>query len=339
MKNNRRDFLKFSGMMGAVSLLPARIAVAESGSSKSSAAGTCTLIPSETGGPFPLDLTANNAFFRKDIRESKTGVPLNLKLKILGVGNCSPLPNLRVNVWHCDKDGNYSGYDNQMNPGQAGLTYLRGYQVTDDNGEVEFTTIFPGWYQGRICHIHFQVYVSSSYAAVSQLTFDIAAKNALYAANPSLYTKGADPTTLSGDNVFSDGYAVQTATLTANASGGYDSSMEVSIQGNGTLGVGHLEKENAKQFALGQSFPNPITGEVRVPFTLKQRSDVVLDIRDLSGKVIASVSERGMVAGAHDLKIVLSDRSLKSGNYLYQLEVTNNSGKFTEFRRMISIRP
>ncbi|MEZ4687486.1 MAG: hypothetical protein R3B47_15900 [Bacteroidia bacterium] len=99
------------------------------------------------------------------------------------------MQSVRVNIWHCNKDGLYSGYDGNNNPGQAGLTYLRGYQMTDANGEVEFITILPGWYNGRICHIHFQVYVSSSYAAISQLTFPIADKNAIYQANSTLYTK------------------------------------------------------------------------------------------------------------------------------------------------------
>src|SRR5690606_34097737 len=110
-------------------------------------------------------------------------------------------------------DGLYSGYSQSNNPGQAGLTYLRGYQYTDANGEVDFLTIFPGWYIGRICHIHFQVHVSSSYSAISQLTFPIAAKNALYAAHAGIYTKGADPLTYSSDNIFSDGYQYQLATL------------------------------------------------------------------------------------------------------------------------------
>ncbi|MBK7873762.1 MAG: hypothetical protein IPJ74_25445 [Saprospiraceae bacterium] len=91
---------------------------------------------------FPLDLTANTAFFRQDVRESKTGVQLNLKMKIIGASNCEPMRNVRVNIWHCDKDGLYSGYSQSNNAGQAGLTYLRGYQMTDANGEVNFITIF-----------------------------------------------------------------------------------------------------------------------------------------------------------------------------------------------------
>ena len=60
------------------------------------------------------------------------------------------MQNVRVNIWHCDKDGLYSGYNTETS-----LTYLRGYQFTDANGEVEFITIFPGLYTGRTCHIHF----------------------------------------------------------------------------------------------------------------------------------------------------------------------------------------
>jgi protocatechuate 3,4-dioxygenase beta subunit len=41
--------------------------------------------------------------------------------------------------------------------GTLGKKFLRGYQITDDNGTVRFTTIYPGWYHGRAVHIHFKV--------------------------------------------------------------------------------------------------------------------------------------------------------------------------------------
>ncbi|WP_326660168.1 intradiol ring-cleavage dioxygenase [Streptomyces sp. NBC_00385] len=37
--------------------------------------------------------------------------------------------------------------------------YLRGTQLTDKHGYVEFRTVFPGWYQGRAVHIHTKVHV------------------------------------------------------------------------------------------------------------------------------------------------------------------------------------
>ncbi|MBR7678632.1 dioxygenase, partial [Streptomyces daliensis] len=38
-------------------------------------------------------------------------------------------------------------------------TFLRGSQMTDRHGVVEFRTVFPGWYQGRAVHIHTKVHV------------------------------------------------------------------------------------------------------------------------------------------------------------------------------------
>jgi protocatechuate 3,4-dioxygenase beta subunit len=140
-------------------------------------AGTCTITPTETQGPYPLlAILSNSAIVRSDIRESKTGVPLTLTLTLQDLSNgCAPIAGAAVYIWHCDKDGLYSGYSNSQNAGQAGLTYLRGIQVSDSNGQVTFTTIYPGWYAGRITHIHFQIYLNDNLSvtatATSQLAF------------------------------------------------------------------------------------------------------------------------------------------------------------------------
>lgn len=330
MSKNRRDFIKTTGLLSAASLIPFSKIFAETNK-----VASCTLIPTETAGPFPLDLTANTTFFRQDIRETKSGMLFKLKLKIIGDSNCLPLQNVRVNIWHCDKDGLYSGYSQTNNPGQAGLTYLRGYQFTDANGEVEFTSIFPGWYNGRICHIHFQVFVSSSYAAISQLTFPVTDKQALYAANSSLYTNGADPMSLTSDNVFSDGYQYQMATLTPNTNtGGYDSYLEVTIQGSGTTGIGHLEKENAKNFALGQNYPNPYTNQTIIPVNLVQPADLTLYLYDLQGKKVKTIQKNNLPAGEHNFELNMQSLGLSTGNYVYQMTVKNTNGVFVDSKMM-----
>lgn len=332
---NKREFLKAGGLLGLGTLLP--LAKVLGGKIPNVNGGTCVLIPSETAGPFPLDLTANSYYFRQDIRENKTGVQLNLRLKIIGDVNCLPMSNLRVNIWHCDKDGLYSGYSQTNNPGQAGLTYLRGYQFTDANGEVEFITIFPGWYSGRICHIHFQVYVNSSYAAVSQLSFDVATKQAIYAANPTLYTNGADPMTFANDNVFANGYTYQLATLTPNTvTGGYDSYLEVTIQGSGVTGLGHQEAENAKNFVLSQNYPNPFKSETTIPVLLKLPGDLKIELYDLQGRVVHSVEYPALEIGEHKIPINLSMLGLPLGNYVYTVEVKNKNGTFTDVKMMTS---
>ncbi|WP_285786360.1 hypothetical protein [Microbispora sp. NBRC 16548] len=62
--------------------------------------------------------------------------------------------------------------------GMADLTptddkrYLRGAQVTDKNGIVQFTTIWPGWYRGRTVHIHAMVHVGDERTLTTQVMFD-----------------------------------------------------------------------------------------------------------------------------------------------------------------------
>lgn len=331
---NRKDFLRSISLAGAVAVLDAK-SLALPHLKKGLLNGTCVLIPTETAGPFPLDLSANPYFFRQDIREGKAGVPLRVKLRIIGKANCLPMPNVRVNIWHCDKDGLYSGYSQPNNPGQAGLTYLRGYQITDSNGEVQFITIFPGWYTGRICHIHFQVYVSSSYAAISQLTFPIAAKNALYQANPTLYTKGIDPLNYHNDNIFADGYAYQLATLEpAPDINGYQSFLEVTVQGSGTSSIGYIEKENAKNFQLGQNAPNPFRNLTYIPLHLNFPAEVLLSLWNLNGQQVAVVLQDRLAAGSHRIPVSLGELGLPAAHYAYQIEVRNENGVYRDVRLM-----
>lgn len=200
-------------------------------SASSAASGSCSIIPTETIGPYPLSTLLNSSsVLREAINEDKTGVPLTVKLKLLNVNNsCTPVSGY-VYIWHCDKDGNYSGYSPE-----TGKTYCRGVQYTDSNGVATFTTIYPGWYAGRITHIHFQVFLTaySSTAkstAISQMAFPASVTTAVY--NSALYSsKGQNTsvTSFAADNVFSDGVTYQLATVTGNVTEGYVASLEVGI--------------------------------------------------------------------------------------------------------------
>lgn len=332
----RNEFLKGIGLAG-LGALPFARAAAQMGAKTTACP---TLIPSEIEGPFPLDLTTNNAatYFRQDIRESKPGTTLYQKIRVLGAANCLPLTNARVNIWCCDAGGIYSGYAGGMNQGgSTSTTYLRGYQMTDANGYVEFITIFPGWYTGRIAHTHFQVLPNGGTARVSQMTWDIATKNALYAANSSVYTKGADGTTAySQDNIFSDGTSDQLATLVANGDGTYTSELTVTVPGTGTTEVGGAL--NTLGFSLGQNFPNPYSGRTTIPFSLTQRSDVKLALYDLSARRLLEISRPNLSAGNHDIVVDMNELRLVTGNYLYQLEVTNSGGTTRTVKIMTAVR-
>jgi len=325
----RKDFLRGIGLAGIVSVLPAP-SLKNSGTTSGPQPPNCVLIPSETAGPFPLDLTENQTFFRQDIREDRTGAVHKLKIKIIGQENCLPMQNVRVNIWHCDKDGLYSGYQSQ-----TGLTYLRGYQFTDANGEVNFTTIFPGWYPGRICHIHFQAYVSSIYAAISQLTYPIAEKNEIYAALPSFYTKGADPLSYNQDGVFADGYAYQLATLQYDpGSGYYNSYLEVTIEGSGLTGLAKAEPETGGHFKLYQNHPNPYTDQTTIPFEMKSPGDAYLEIWGLSGIKHIEIPQRNLAIGSYSFDINPYSLRLPVATYVYQLRVENSNGIFRQAKVM-----
>jgi protocatechuate 3,4-dioxygenase beta subunit len=323
---NKRDFLKISGLAGVATVIPTNIFASEK---KEEEATVCTLIPTETAGPFPLDLTSNTFYFRQDIRETELGVPLKLKMKINGIGNCGVMQNVRVNIWHCNSLGKYSGYGTEV-----GKTYLRGYQITDVNGEVEFLTIFPGWYPGRVCHFHFQVFVSSAYSVVSQFTFNNAEKNAVYTANPTLYPLGVDPVNIANDGFLSNAVPLQVATLTPNTDiGGYESYFEVGVQGNGTLGVGYFESQNALQFTMGQNYPNPYDGETTIPLTLKNNSEVKMELWDLNGRNLGAIYEGNLAAGEHQIPFITSSK-LATGNYIYQMILENENGVFKDSKMM-----
>jgi protocatechuate 3,4-dioxygenase beta subunit len=111
----------------------------------------CVLTPAQEEGPFYIDL----AQVRRDIVEDRPGVPLALAVAVVDASTCEPIRDAAVDVWHCDALGVYSGVSPE---GGASETWLRGVQLTDNNGLAEFATIYPGQYPGRTTHIHLKVH-------------------------------------------------------------------------------------------------------------------------------------------------------------------------------------
>jgi len=196
----------------------------------------CALIPEETEGPYPLlAILSNSSIVRTNITETQTGVPLTLTLTFDNVNDaCAPLVNAAVYIWQCNKDGEYSGYSSTANGSHLNETFLRGIQLTDSNGQVSFTTIYPGWYTGRITHVHVQVYLNDNLAvtatATTQLAFPQDITTAVY--NSSLYAthgQNTSVTSFSADNVFSDGTTYQMMTVTGDTTNGYVATLNIGI--------------------------------------------------------------------------------------------------------------
>jgi protocatechuate 3,4-dioxygenase beta subunit len=135
-------------------------------------AASCVLTPNAGEGPFYFD----PMLMRSDIRDDMPGAPLSIAIQVTRNSDCAPLANARLDLWQADGLGLYSGYENQRGVGAGtplpvGRTYLRGSQITDADGWVRFTTIFPSWYGGRTPHLHFKVLLGGNEVVASQVFF------------------------------------------------------------------------------------------------------------------------------------------------------------------------
>jgi protocatechuate 3,4-dioxygenase beta subunit len=176
--------------------------------------------PTETVGPYPslVDL------IRSDVREGKPGTTLRLKIAVVNAASsCAPVPNAAVEIWQCDATGNYSEYGTQTRE-----NYLRGIQTTDANGEVSFTTIYPGWYQGRATHIHVEVSINTRSVKATQMAFDEAVNRTVYATGVYA-SRGANPTSNLADGIFADSLSAELVTPTGDPTNGYSATFRVAI--------------------------------------------------------------------------------------------------------------
>lgn len=194
---------------------------------------SCSSTPSETEGPFPTKIPAN--FKIIDIRSDRPGVLLNMEISILNkTKGCSGLEGAYVDVWHCDKDGNYSEYGGtgMQTSNFTAVHFLRGRQQTDSMGLVKFKTIFPGWYPGRAPHIHVHVFTASGKSLlITQIAFPKVICDTVYTKATNLYTKGSNYTANEKDNVFSDGVNLQMPEIIGNISNGFTLKHNIVVNG------------------------------------------------------------------------------------------------------------
>lgn len=98
--------------------------------------------------------------------------------------------------------GSYSAGDPQSQRTDGG-SYLRGAQVTDREGIVRFTSIYPGWYFKRTVHIHARVHINKALVLTSQLYFDDALNDSVFA-TVSPYTEHPNRDTRNATDLFYD---------------------------------------------------------------------------------------------------------------------------------------
>ncbi len=248
---NRRDALKLMGFGGVAflascaaptatstvfpTLNPTAAAGSTQAPSTTSAALDCVVRPELTIGPYFVDGQLNRSDIRSEPSDNsvKEGLPLTLNIVVASVGNnsCSPIQGAQVDVWHCDAQGQYSGVSDQGFD-TTGKKFLRGYQLTDANGKVQFVTIYPGWYSGRAVHIHFTIRTkgadSQDYQFTSQFFFDDSLTDQVHSLQPYV-SKGQRNTRNTNDNIFQGGGDQLLLNLQGDTTTGFTSTMNIGL--------------------------------------------------------------------------------------------------------------
>jgi protocatechuate 3,4-dioxygenase beta subunit len=203
---SRRNALKLVAVTAAGGALMSQSAFAQEAAATAAAettlmpgADVCVLTPEVTEGPYYFDPAQERA----DITEgTQTGVATTIRLQVVDQ-SCKPIEGARVDIWHCNAVGLYSGYANQTGGvDTTGQTFLRGTQFADATGIVAFETIYPGWYAGRTTHIHFKVFLDETTVLTGQIFFPDALSQFIYQNVPPYTDHGHDRDVLNGnDNI------------------------------------------------------------------------------------------------------------------------------------------
>ena len=225
---DRRRLILGAGALGLSSIPILTAACAErrpaaSGGGRLIAGDTCPPTPSQTEGPFYFD----PKLLRSDIREGKPGVPLLLKVQVVGVEDCAAFANARVDIWHCDSAGVYSGYDSERSAGQ---TFLRGSQRADGQGVVSFATIYPGWYEGRATHVHCKAIAADGREVTTQFYFPDELSDSVYRESAYAAPGGGRRLANAEDGIFRSAGAEATMLQLRRGAGGYEGAIVVALE-------------------------------------------------------------------------------------------------------------
>jgi protocatechuate 3,4-dioxygenase beta subunit len=228
------------GGSGGASSIPAAGATPTPSAAPVGTSGACAVTPEGEIGPYFTDdslsgFNRSNILANLDGTAVQAGVPLTLTVQVYDTqAGCAAMSGVQIDVWHCSASGVYS---DEASENTSSQTWLRGYQITGSAGTVTFTTIVPGWYQGRATHIH--VRARSKYNAASstgdgsnttQLFFPQAVVDALSSSVAPYDAHGVNPTTNASDHV----YTPQTKgkmelVLSGTAGSGYVASVAIGL--------------------------------------------------------------------------------------------------------------
>ena len=94
--------------------------------------------------------------------------------------------------------------------------------------------------------------------------------------------------------------------------------------------------ETGDELKLYSNYPNPFRTITIIYFALMHASKVQIDIMDNAGKKIVTLTDEMLEAGIQRVPLyrVMNDLTLSSGEYQYQITVTNGNGRFKQRRSL-----
>jgi protocatechuate 3,4-dioxygenase beta subunit len=314
------------------------------------AAAACVMTPAKTEGPYFVDERLNRSDIRSDptTADVQDGVKLTLKLSVFDASDdCAPVQGVQVDIWHANAAGKYS---EESANGTSGQKFLRGYQLTDADGAVTFTTIYPGWYSGRAVHIHFKVRTfdgsTETLEFTSQLFFTDAMNATVFAQAP-YSSRGNPDTTDSTDNIYGTDGASLLLQPTSDGSGGYVADFSVGLSGgsSGTSSAsgsgsqsGSTTTDKAVAAALSSvKLVRTSGGSRQLRVRLKTKETLKLAVRvTRSGKTLARKDVASLAAGTHTVKLAIG-RNVKARGATLRLRLTDAAGNVKTYHRHVHI--
>jgi protocatechuate 3,4-dioxygenase beta subunit len=164
----------------------------------------CLLTCTATLGPCYYSPTLT----RRDITEAsngQVGLPTRLGFRIVNADTCEPISNATIDIWHTNSNGVYSApisqFCNGTDPQVQQMRFGRGVQPTDANGWAYFDTFYPGWYSGRVTHIHATIRMGTQAIATTQFFFADRVSEFIYRSHPNYSHRPNRDRTNATDNV------------------------------------------------------------------------------------------------------------------------------------------
>jgi protocatechuate 3,4-dioxygenase beta subunit len=337
---SRRAALRVVGVASVLGIAGGAGALRGSWASAAPAASDddCVVTPEVTEGPYWVDARLKRSDVRSnaDGTDTQTGVPLALTI-YLRDSNCGGVASgAWIDIWHANDDGVYSDESVESTSSQ---TWLRGYQITDDDGKVSFVTVFPGWYSGRTIHIHLRVRTfdgsTTTTNYTTQLFFAEADNNAVLATSDYTRAGKTRDTTNATDMVYQQEVAAGGAVLvplSGNTTDGYAGTVIAEFIGD-TSAADSSVSATLKKVAAHRVSKRRRT--VAVSFHAGETVTAVGELK-LHGSVVEKSARKSYAKGTHTVTLSLRN-SVGSGQGHVVLGLEDGAGNVKALKHPVKV--